>query len=89
MVLTSLVASVPWQRAIDLWSRAQAAQLRADEARDLGGARPGGPGARGCADGSLFFGSFGGFHSHGGTQYSWMVYFMENPSKIGDLGVPL
>ena len=32
--------------------------------------------------------SFGGFHSHGGTP-KCLVYFMENPIKIDDLGVPL
>jgi len=24
------------------------------------------------------------FHSHGGTPYKWMVYFMENPMKMDD-----
>ena len=28
------------------------------------------------------------FHSHGGTPYKWMVYFMENPMKMDDLDVP-
>ena len=31
--------------------------------------------------------AYGGFHSHGGTP-EWMVYFMENPIKMDDLGVP-
>ena len=30
---------------------------------------------------------YGGFHSHGGYSNSWMVYFMENPIKMDDLGV--
>ena len=30
----------------------------------------------------------GGFQSHGGTP-KWMVYFMETPIKMDDLGVPL
>ena len=31
-----------------------------------------------------------GFHSHGGTPNSWLVYFTENPMKIDDdLGVTL
>ena len=29
----------------------------------------------------------GGFHSHGGTP-KWMVYFMGNPIKLDDIGVP-
>ena len=30
----------------------------------------------------------GGFHRHGGIGYGWMVDFMENPTEMGDLGVP-
>ena len=26
---------------------------------------------------------------HGGYPHSWMVYFMDNPTKMEDLGVPL
>ena len=29
-----------------------------------------------------------GFHSHGGTPYSWMVSFMENPIQMDDWGYP-
>ena len=32
--------------------------------------------------------SYDGFHSHGRTP-KWMVYFMENPIKMDDLGVAL
>jgi hypothetical protein len=31
----------------------------------------------------------GGFHSHGGTPNSWMVFLIENPIKMDDLGVAL
>ena len=30
----------------------------------------------------------GGLHSHGGTQ-ELMVYFMENPNRMDEMGVPL
>ena len=31
----------------------------------------------------------GGFHSHGGTPNSWMVFLIEHPIKMDDLGVAL
>ena len=30
------------------------------------------------------FEDFEGFHSHGGTPNSWMVYVMENPTQMDD-----
>ena len=34
-------------------------------------------------------GSIWGFPKSCGYPHSWMVYFMDNPTKMDDLGVPL